>query len=152
MILSERQRFAAYGVAVADGRILLARASDRSDFPGAWSLPGGGVDHGEHPRETVRREVLEETGLEVEVGDAAEVFSDVIELPGKGMRLHHVRLCYPVRVVGGRLRDEPAGTTDHAEWVDLARAATLPVIEGFVTETVAALRGVRGAGERTGRR
>lgn len=135
----ETQRLAAYGAAVRDGHILLARASASSDFPGAWSLPGGGVDHGEHPQTTVEREYAEETGLRVVVGDSPQVFSDVAEIPAKGIRLHHVRFCYPVQVLGGTLRDEIDGTTDHVEWVPFDRALTLPPIAPFVTEVVGAM-------------
>jgi ADP-ribose pyrophosphatase YjhB (NUDIX family) len=130
------RRIAAYGVAVRDGHILLARASGSSDFPGTWSLPGGGVDHGEHPRATVAREYVEETSLQVEVGATPEVFSDVAEIPGKGILLHSVRFCYPVEVVGGTLRDEIGGSTDHVEWVPLDQALTLPPIAPFVTEVL----------------
>ncbi len=65
--LVEAQRLAGYGLAVDGGRALLARASSTSDFPGASSSPGGGVDHGEHPADTVERELLEETGFVVRV-------------------------------------------------------------------------------------
>jgi 8-oxo-dGTP diphosphatase len=52
-----------------DGRILLLQRSLRSGFdPGLWELPGGKINHGENLVEAVRREVLEEVGLVIEVG------------------------------------------------------------------------------------
>ncbi len=135
-MLVDRQRIAAYGVAVSDGCILLARASRSSDFPGAWSLPGGGVDHGEHPEHSVVREFLEETGLVVSVDGGCAVFSDVMDIPSKGIRLHHVRLCYLVSVVGGDLRNEPQGSTDLAEWVPFGEALDLNPIAPFVTVAI----------------
>ena len=66
------QRVAAYALAVADGRILLVRNSARGPYPGGWSLPGGGIDHGESPRDALVREVAEETGLACEVGDVVD--------------------------------------------------------------------------------
>lgn len=42
----------------ADGRVLLGRETD-----GAWELPGGGLEHGENPKEALAREILEETGF-----------------------------------------------------------------------------------------
>lgn len=52
-----------------DGRILLLQRSLKSGFdPGLWELPGGKIVHGENLAEAVRREVLEEVGLTVEVG------------------------------------------------------------------------------------
>jgi 8-oxo-dGTP diphosphatase len=55
---------------VRDGRVLMVRRG-KEPFEGYWSLPGGRVEPGETPQEAVRREVREETGLEVEVGDFA---------------------------------------------------------------------------------
>src|SRR5580658_5503912 len=56
----ERQRIAAYGICRdGDGRILLARASPAISLEGLWFLPGGGVDHGEHPIDSLRREIEE---------------------------------------------------------------------------------------------
>jgi 8-oxo-dGTP diphosphatase len=48
---------------------------------GKWMLPGGGVEHGEHPEETVVRELREETGYHVTVGALLEVGSDHRLLP-----------------------------------------------------------------------
>lgn len=52
----------------AAGRLLLIRRGHEPDR-GRWSLPGGRVESGESDADAVRREVLEETGLPVEVGD-----------------------------------------------------------------------------------
>ena len=63
MIVKQRRRIAAYGVSHdADGRVLLVRGSAQDDDPGSWGLPGGGIEHGEAPRDAaVRRSWLLQT-------------------------------------------------------------------------------------------
>lgn len=50
------------------GRILMAKVS-RGFFTGCWTLPGGFVDYGEHPREAAQREALEELGVSIVIPD-----------------------------------------------------------------------------------
>ena len=56
--------------------MLLTRISATGAHPGAWTLPGGGVDHGESPAAALVREVREETGLEASVGDLLGVHDE----------------------------------------------------------------------------
>ena len=143
------QRIAAYGVARADDAVLLVRSSLLSDFPGVWTLPGGGVDFGEDPLDAVVRELREETGLLVRPDGDVVVLSDVAELPAHGTRthpvlLHSVRVCVRVAVLGGELVDELDGTTDAVRWVPLAEAEALPLMP-FVAEALARLGPARDA-------
>ena len=71
----KRQRVAAYAVIVRDGAILLSRLSPLVTREQLWTLPGGGLDHGEDPRDAVVREIHEETGLHADVSDTARVYS-----------------------------------------------------------------------------
>ena len=63
-----RQRIAAYAVIVRGRDILLARIAPSISQAEQWTLPGGGIDFGEHPDDAVKREVHEETGLDCELG------------------------------------------------------------------------------------
>ncbi|MER7926927.1 NUDIX hydrolase [Streptomyces sp. NPDC096057] len=116
--MRKKLRVAAYAVCVQDGRLLLAR----SPAPGGgheWVLPGGGMDHGEHPNDTVVRELEEETGYHVEV--TALLGMDTIHrvVPWNYRRKvdhHGVRIVYEARIVGGELRHEIGGSTDMAAW------------------------------------
>jgi ADP-ribose pyrophosphatase YjhB (NUDIX family) len=121
------RRVGAYGLCRdPEGRVLLARNSDASEFPGLWGLPGGGVEQGEHPDDTVVREFAEETGLTVRAGGLHAVLCDVARLPGSGDLEHTDRLVYDVVPTGGTLRPEPAGTTDRVEWVTLDHRPLMP--------------------------
>jgi ADP-ribose pyrophosphatase YjhB (NUDIX family) len=101
------------------GRILLARLSAIEVDVGAWTLPGGGLDFGEHPDAAVIRELEEETGLAGEIEEVAGVFSHVYRQSraAQGRDLHFLGILYHVRVVSGELRDETGGSTDTAAWL-----------------------------------
>ena len=104
--LEPLRRIAAYALgADQESRVLLVRASSVSGTPGVWSLPGGAVDHGEHPYDTVVRETAAETGLSVAVVRLRDVLADTRALPGRGIAIHTDRLVYEVSVRGGALRD-----------------------------------------------
>lgn len=128
MLASTRQRLAVYGVARNErGEVLLTRGAAHLAVAGRWFLPGGGVDHGEHPEDALTRELAEETGLSGEVGPLQEVLSDTAVLPD-GTELHTVRLIYPVTRTRGELRPEAAGSSDDARWFPLAEALDLPLM------------------------
>lgn len=113
----------------ADGSVLLTRASANSDLAGWWSLPGGGVEHGEHPRDAAVRETAEETGLAAQVEAVHDVLSDVLDLPHHGETVHTVRVVYRAVVEGPVVpRSEAGGTIDAAEFVAADRIAALPLM------------------------
>jgi 8-oxo-dGTP diphosphatase len=123
----ERQRIAAYGVVRDDeDRILLARAAPLLTLRGRWFLPGGGVQHGESPPESLQREIAEESGLTIVPGPFLDVLSDVRTLPD-GTSLHTVRLIYEVASWHGSLRPEVDGTTDAVAWFSLDEVRELPL-------------------------
>ncbi|WP_333739709.1 NUDIX hydrolase [Streptomyces sp. IBSBF 2806] len=126
--MRQRLRVAAYAVCVRDDRVLLAR----SPAPGGtheWVLPGGGMEHGEDPLDTVVRELDEETGYRVEVTGLLGIDSSRRSLRREGLRgpvdHHGVRIVYEARIVGGELRNEVNGSTDLAAWHDLDAVAGL---------------------------
>ncbi|MBX6358007.1 MAG: NUDIX domain-containing protein [Micromonosporaceae bacterium] len=126
--LEPLRRIAAYAICTDEAsRILLVRASARSGTPGVWSLPGGAVDHGENPNDTVVRETAAETGLSVAVDRLHDVLADMRALPHRGITIHTDRLIYHVRVRGGTLVDRVGQPTDLARWHTLEEAAKLPL-------------------------
>jgi len=138
--LPKRQRVAAYAVilrtAGTGGReILLSRLAERITHDELWTLPGGGLDHGEDPRDAVLREVREETGLDADVGETARVYS--AHLPGvwrDGRRVdaHALRIVYDGWVAPDAPEPrvvEVDGSTSEAAWKPVADVleGTLPV-------------------------
>ncbi|GAA3094378.1 hypothetical protein GCM10010449_17590 [Streptomyces rectiviolaceus] len=118
---------AAYAVCVQDGQLLLARwvAGDGSK---RWTLPGGGMDHGEDPYDTVIREADEETGYVIEPVALLGVDSLRRRYPrklGAVADFHGLRIVYEARITGGELRHEQGGSTDLASWHALDAVAGL---------------------------
>lgn len=125
-------RVSAYGI-VADQRgILLSHWRD--GVRSGWTLPGGGLEPGEHPADAVVREVAEETGYRVVVEDLLGIDSLVApdqRLPGPEP-VHSLRILYRARVVGGELRHELAGSTDRAGWfaaAEVDRLDRVPLVD-----------------------
>jgi 8-oxo-dGTP diphosphatase len=123
------RRVGAYGLCRdADGRVLLARGSGLSAFPGVWSLPGGGVEQGEDPDDTVVREFAEETGLTVRVDGLRAVTADMARLPYTELDEHTDRIIYDVVGYAGALRSEADGTTDLVDWAGPAELDSRPLM------------------------
>jgi ADP-ribose pyrophosphatase len=113
-------------IVIRDGAILLVK---RGVEPGRglWAIPGGTLRLGESMRECAAREVLEETGVTIAVGDCLYVF-DLVETDESGrIRFHFVVVDYAGRYVSG----EPCGSddADEARWVKARELALLPVSE-----------------------
>ncbi|WP_327717124.1 NUDIX hydrolase [Streptomyces sp. NBC_00490] len=119
--MRKKLRVAAYAICVRDGKLLLARWIDGAGRP-EWILPGGGMEHGEDPYDTVLREVDEETGYTIEITGLLGVDTrrhTHTRRFGRVVDHQALRLVYEGRVTGGELRNEIGGSTDMAAWHDL---------------------------------
>jgi len=90
------------GVVIEGNRVLLIQRG-QEPLKGEWSIPGGMVELGESLAEGVRREVREETGLEVKPLEIVGVF-DRIQKNGSRVQYHYVIVDYVCRRTGGRLK------------------------------------------------
>jgi 8-oxo-dGTP diphosphatase len=61
------------GVIIEGARVLLSQRKSGTHLAGAWEFPGGKVEPGEDPRDALARELLEELGIDAEVGDPLEI-------------------------------------------------------------------------------
>jgi ADP-ribose pyrophosphatase YjhB (NUDIX family) len=118
------------GAVVLDGaRVLLVRRG-KAPAHGKWSLPGGLVELGETTREAVRREIAEECGLQIRVGEVAGVLDRVIR-DGEGrIRYHWVLVDYVAFPESGTLC--AASDADEAQWVEVDQVERLDTTDGLM--------------------
>jgi ADP-ribose pyrophosphatase YjhB (NUDIX family) len=112
-------------VVLRDGQVLLVQRG-REPGRGSWGLPGGMLELGETLISGVRREVMEECGVEIEVGPLVGVFEPMQRNDDGRLRYHYVVLDYLARYVSGELH--AADDADDARWVALDALERLPML------------------------
>ena len=113
-------------VIVDEGRVVLIKRK-YEPLKGHWSLPGGMVEIGETLESALSREMLEETGLRVDVGPVIEVFDRIMHDEQKRVRYHFVLIDYLCWPAGGTLT--PGSDVDAAIWVDPVALAQYDLTE-----------------------
>ncbi|MGQ0849571.1 MAG: NUDIX hydrolase [Actinomycetota bacterium] len=136
-------RIAAYGLAIRDQMVLLTRlAPEELDFD-HWTLPGGGLEWGEHPIEGLRREFVEETGLVPTPIRPLVVHSyalTVAQRRSAGPAIQVIQIVYLVDADGDPTH-EIGGSTVEARWWPLHQLEMVPLVElvgvalGFNSDT-----------------
>jgi 8-oxo-dGTP diphosphatase len=109
-----------------DGKVLLVERS-KPPWQGLWSLPGGHVEWGETLREAAVREVLEETGVTVEISRLVDSI-DVINREDGSIRSHHALTVFLARLVSGV--PQPGSDAAAVMWADPDRLRELRLIPG----------------------
>lgn len=136
-----RQRIGAYAVVRRQGEtgeeILLTQMASRTGhMAGIWTLPGGGIEHGEDPRACAVREVHEETGLDVEITGILDVtFTHWVGVRenGVGEDYHGVHLVFSADLLPHSVGVTPRVTeadssTQVAAWVPVDDAKQLRLL------------------------
>lgn len=122
-------RIAVAGIAFDDeGRVLLVRRG-APPKQGLWSVPGGKVELGETLEQACKREMAEETGLEVEVGPRVVVIERIAR-SGGAVQFHFVIHDFIVEIRGGT----PKAGSDAAEiaWYALEEVEALSTTDGLL--------------------
>ena len=91
------------GVTIHEERVLLIKRA-YPPLQGQWSIPGGGLDVGETIADGVRRELKEETGIDVRVLDHIETFERIQRDESGRVQFHYVILDYLCELMGGEAR------------------------------------------------
>jgi ADP-ribose pyrophosphatase YjhB (NUDIX family) len=109
-----------------DSILLVERG--RPPLKGYWSLPGGALEAGEQLADALRREVLEETGLEVKPLSVVEIFERILRDTEGKAEYHYVVIDYLCKVSGGELK--PADDATQAAWVKRRDLSAYRITEG----------------------
>jgi len=130
-----RQRLAAYGIVLSSRGLLATQFSDLTAVSGLWGLPGGGIDPGESPSQTLIREVAEETGQETVISHLLDVQTDhwIGRSPSHVVEdFHAVRIIYAASCPDPSepVVNDSGGTTADAEWVPLDGWSHVPWSSG----------------------
>jgi 8-oxo-dGTP diphosphatase len=124
------------------GRVLLVERG-REPLKGYWSLPGGVLETGETLEAGLRREVREETGLEVKVSRLFEVFERIMPDEKGRSEYHYVLLDYLCRANSGALA--AGDDVSRVEWVDERNLGEYRITEGTAAVIRRAFRATRKA-------
>ncbi|HEX6271208.1 MAG TPA: NUDIX hydrolase [Anaerolineales bacterium] len=125
-IVRPRFRVAVAAIIFDDkGFLLLCEHTYRKFHP--WGLPGGGLEHGEDPEDGVRREVREETGLDVQV--------EKLLCAEKAPHIRHISLIYLCKIVGGMF--QPSHEISQTKFFSLDNLPSLLPSEQALIERVA---------------
>jgi 8-oxo-dGTP diphosphatase len=118
------------GAVVLDGsRVLLVRRG-KAPAAGKWSLPGGLVELGETTREAIEREIAEECGLTVRIGEVAGILDRVVRDADGRIRYHWVLVDYVAFAVSGTLC--AATDVDDARWVEVDEVERFDTTDGLM--------------------
>ncbi|HCR36409.1 hypothetical protein A2130_02200 [Candidatus Woesebacteria bacterium GWC2_33_12] len=106
-----------------DGKFLVTKRSPINDFlPNFFDIPGGTVEFGEDPKEALKREIFEETGLEVKIERPIYIYSEV-----QKEERHQIWIIYECEFKGGEIKLNPEEHNEY-KWVDSKEAQKLPKI------------------------
>ena len=117
------------GAVILQGDAVLLIQRGKEPLKGIWSIPGGALEVGESLIAGVRREVREEVGLKIEVGEIVEVFERVTRDEQGVVRYHYVLIDFVCRPTGGGAL-AAGDDADDVRWVTTSGLAAIDVTDG----------------------
>ena len=130
--------FLGIGALIFDGHSILLVERGHEPLKGWWSLPGGILETGETLVNGIRREVREETGLEVEPESIFEIFERIMPDAAGRTEYHYVLVDYICHVAGGEL--QAASDVSRAAWVREDDLRSYRITEGTLAVVERAFR------------
>ncbi len=125
----------AAGIAIQDGHVLIHRA-EADDF---WALPGGRAELREAGHETLMREMLEETGLAVNVGRLVWIIENFFHY--RGVAFHELGLYFEMTIPSApsprdsiTFEGDENGAPLEFRWAPLTDLRSFPMQPAFLTE------------------
>ena len=95
--------FGVYGIYIEDGKLLVIH-KNAGPYINRFDLPGGSLEEGESLAEAMRREFLEETGIEIEIEEQIGVSDFKFPSVWRDFtNVHHIAVYYSVRKIGGEI-------------------------------------------------
>jgi 8-oxo-dGTP diphosphatase len=116
------------GALIFRGDSVLLVERGKEPLKGYWSLPGGVVEAGETLEQAIRREVREETGLEIEIVEVLEIFERIMRDAEGRAEYHYVLIDYLCRANTGEA--EPASDVAQVAWVRREELDRYRITEG----------------------
>ena len=118
------------GAIIFDGASVLLVERAGEPLKGWWSIPGGLLETGEKLEDAVRRETLEETGLQVEIVYRFDLFERIMRDTEGRAQYHYVLVDYVCKVTGGELA--PGDDVSRVEWVPCTNLRDYRVTSGTI--------------------
>jgi ADP-ribose pyrophosphatase YjhB (NUDIX family) len=114
------------GIILHHDQVLLVRRGKQPGL-GKWSIPGGVVEWGESLPEALRREIREECGIEIELGDVVAVLERIIPHRERGIHYHYILIDFLGYWKSGML--SPSSDILEARWMDPAEMEGLEMTD-----------------------
>ena len=103
------------GVVVHNGESVVLVERGKAPKKGLWAVPGGLVELGESVRDAAKREVEEECGISIELGDVISVVDLINKDESGNVQFHYILIDFTARWLSGEL--QAASDATDAKWV-----------------------------------